>query len=496
MATDPTTLTVAQLQEQMAQRKLCAEHVTAAYLDRIEQLDDGIHAYLRVNAETALAAARAIDQRRRAGETLGPLAGIPVSIKDNLCDRTTPTTCASRMLESFQPPYDAAVIERLKAADAILIGRTNLDEFAMGGSTEHSAFGPTRNPWDRRRVPGGSSGGAAAAVAADLAPLAVGSDTGGSIRQPAAYCGVSGLKPTYGRVSRYGLVAFASSLDQVGPIARSAADLAALLQVIAGHDPRDSTSVRRPVPDLVRELQDGEPLPPLRVGWLRAQCEEGVEADVAAALDEARQVLESLGAQIVDIDLPHLSYGVATYYLIAPSEASSNLARYDGVHYGLRVEGAPEADESALIAMYRATRSAGFGNEVKRRVMLGTYALSAGYYDAFYLKALRVRRLIRDDYLRAFEQVDLLAGPTTPTAAFAIGELTDDPLALYLQDLFTVTANLAGVPALSIPCGRTAEGLPVGLQLQGPHFAEDRLLLLAHHFQQATTWHQQRPPSP
>ena len=493
-----TSLSATNLLEQLVRGDVTAEAVVSEHCDRIATVDNSLRSFLRVDRDNALSQARDIDRRRRSGERLGTLAGLPLSVKDNLCDRETTTTCASRILGRFEPPYDATVITRLKDAGAVLIGRTNLDEFAMGGSTEYSASGPTRNPWHQDHVPGGSSGGAAASVAAGLAPLAIGSDTGGSIRQPAAYCGVCGLKPTYGRVSRYGLVAFASSLDQIGPLARTAEDLALLLEAIAGYDPRDSTSADELVPDYRAALN--QPLEGIRIGWLARQLEQGVEADVADSLEEARHTFESLGAKFVELDLPHLQYGVATYYLIAPSEASSNLARYDGVHYGTRVEGSAEEIErdGALVAMYRATRSDGFGREVKRRIMLGTYALSAGYYDAFYLKALKVRRMIRDDYFRAFDRVDLLMGPTTPTPAFRIGELTTDPLNLYLQDLFTVTANLAGVPAISIPCGMTANApsLPIGMQLQAPPFAEEQLLRAAHQYQQATDWHAQRPPLP
>ena len=486
--------------------------LTRELLDRIDRLDKSIGAFLRVDHQGALAQAEQIDKRRRDGEAVGSLGGLPVAVKDILCVRDQPTTCASRMLENFRPAYDATAVRRLREADAVLIGKTNLDEFAMGGSTENSAFKPTRNPWDTERIPGGSSGGSAAAVAAAMVPLAIGTDTGGSIRQPAGLCGVSGMKPTYGRVSRYGLIAFASSLDQAGAFGRTAEDVALLLQVMAGHDPLDSTSVDRPVPrygDSVRE-----PLENLTIGLVREHFGEGLDGEVETAIREAVRVYESLGARVKEISLPHGKYSVACYYVIAPSEASSNLSRYDGVHYGYRTderamlaELAVECDrakaagdqqtledmDTPLVRMYRRTRSEGFGAEVKRRIMLGTYALSAGYYDAYYLKALKVRRLIRGDFDEAFGQVDLIAGPVTATPAFKIGEKANDPLAMYLVDLYTASANLAGIPGISIPCGFSSGGLPIGLQLQAPAFEEERLLRAAHMFQQATDWHTKRP---
>jgi aspartyl-tRNA(Asn)/glutamyl-tRNA(Gln) amidotransferase subunit A len=493
-------------------RKTSSVELTRAYLDRIERHDKQVQAFLRVDAQRALDQAAAVDKRRAAGAPVGRLAGLPVAIKDLLCTQGEPTTCASRMLQDFRPPYDATVISRLKAADAILIGKTNMDEFAMGGSNENSAFQVTRNPWDLSRIPGGSSGGAAAAVAADMAPLSVGTDTGGSIRQPAGLCGVTGLKPTYGRVSRYGLVAFASSLDQIGPLARTAEDAALLLEVLAGHDPLDSTSVDRPVPHYMQTVR--QPLAGLRLGLVREHFAAGLDAEVERAVREAFRVYESLGAKVHEISMPHAKYAVATYYVIAPCEASSNLARYDGVHYGHRsdekslvAELATErgrleraGDERALaqldnplVRMYRLSRAEGFGPEVKRRIMLGTYALSAGYYDAYYLKALKVRRLIRQDYDEAFKTVDLVAGPVTTSTAFKIGEKVDDPLAMYLVDLYTVSANLAGVGGLSLPCGFGATGLPIGLQLQAPPFEEERLLRAGYMYQQATDWHRRRP---
>ena len=448
-----------------------AEDVTKAHLSRIAEEDDRVHAFLAVLHGEALAHARDIDRRRAAGEALGPLAGVPVALKDVLCTRGVATTCASRMLAGHKPPYDATVVARLRAADAVVVGKANMDEFAMGSSTENSAFGVTRNPWDLARVPGGSSGGSAAAVAAHFAPLGIGTDTGGSIRQPAALCGVVGMKPTYGRVSRYGLIAFASSLDQVGPFARSVTDAARLYAAIAGHDPRDSTSIPEDVPDVTASLEHG--VEGLRVGVVVDALGDGVEPAVAARAREAAQLLGKLGAEVVDVSLPHARYGIAAYYLIAPSEASSNLARYDGVRYGLRVDG------DTTEAMMAATRSAGFGTEVIRRIMIGTYALSAGYYDAYYVSAQRVRTLIIRDYDAAFEQCDVVLSPTSPSTAFEIGAKTDDPLAMYLNDVFTVPASLAGMPALSMPAGLDDDGLPVGVQLAAPLLDEATLFRAA-----------------
>jgi len=486
--------------------ELCQSH-----FDRIEAHDGSIGAFLRVSSDAALAQAAAIDLRRQRGESLGKLAGLPVAVKDVLCQRGEQTTCASRMLGNFRPPYDAGVIERLRAADAVFIGRTNMDEFAMGGSTENSAFQVTRNPWNLECTPGGSSGGSAAAVAAGMVPLAIGTDTGGSIRQPASYCGITGMKPTYGRVSRYGLVAFASSLDQVGPMGRTVEDVALLLETLAGHDCRDSTSLNVPVPSYLQSIS--QPLKNLRVGVVREHFAEGLNPEVERSVRSAIEVYRAQSAKIVDISLPTGMHAVATYYVIAPCEASSNLARYDGVHYGYRTDeramlaeltadrqqamitwGQKAVDEldSPLVRMYRRTRAEGFGHEVKRRIMLGTYALSAGYYDAYYLKAMKVRRLIRQDYDRAFEQVDVIAGPVAPAPAFRLGEMIDNPLAMYLLDLYTVSANLAGIPAISLPCGQSSDGLPIGLQLQGPPLAEETLLRAAYQFQQATDWHSMR----
>jgi aspartyl-tRNA(Asn)/glutamyl-tRNA(Gln) amidotransferase subunit A len=485
----------------------CAE----AYLDRIAAVDGSINAFLAVGRDAALAQAAEIDGRRKAGKPLGALAGLPVAVKDALCTTDLPTTCASKMLAGFRPPYDADVVARLRRADAVIVGKTNMDEFAMGGSNENSAFGAVHNPWDLDRAPGGSSGGSAACVAADMAPVAIGSDTGGSIRQPAGLCGITGFKPTYGRISRRGLVAFASSLDQIGPMARSAADCALLMETIAGHDPGDATSLTDSVPRYTELL--GEPLAGLRIGRVPAHFGPGLDPEVAAGVEAAFETFKAAGATIHDIELPHAKYGIPTYYLIAPCEASSNLARYDGAHYGHRAEpgkghraepgrGGSEPEsyvgsfDSPLVEMYCRSRAEGFGPEVKRRVMLGTYALSAGYYDAFYAKALRVRRLIQRDYLEAFAKVDLIAGPVSPTAAFKLGEKTGDPLAMYLVDMYTVGTNLAGIGGISFPCGFTAGGLPIGFQLQGPALAESLLLRTAHGYQQLTDWHTRRPALP
>jgi aspartyl-tRNA(Asn)/glutamyl-tRNA(Gln) amidotransferase subunit A len=447
------------------------------YLAVIDEADGAVRAFNLVTAERARAAADDLDRRRAEGEELGPLAGVPVALKDNLCTRGVATTCSSRILEGWEPPYDATVVERVVAAGAVPIGKTNLDEFAMGSSTENSAFGPTRNPRDLDRVPGGSSGGSAAAVAAGFAPLGLGSDTGGSIRQPAALCGVVGVKPTYGLVSRYGLVAFASSLDQIGPFANTVADAAVLLEVIAGHDPRDSTSIDQAVPSLSDGLDAG--IDGLRVGVVSELLGEGIAPDVAARVRAAADALAAAGARVEEVSVPATSFGLSAYYLIAPAEASSNLARYDGVRYGQRVDG-PTTGE-----MMDATRTAGFGDEVKRRIMLGTYALSAGYYDAYYGKALKVRTLILHDFAAAYEQVDVLVSPTSPTTAFRFGDKAD-PLAMYLNDVCTIPSNLAGHPALSVPFGAGDDGLPVGVQLLGPALAEPVLLRAAAVLEEAT----------
>jgi aspartyl-tRNA(Asn)/glutamyl-tRNA(Gln) amidotransferase subunit A len=449
-----------------------AVDVVDEHLAAIAARDGDIHAFNLVTADEARAAALAIDRRVAAGEDPGPLAGVPVALKDNLCTAGIPTTCSSRILEGWRPPYDATVVERLAAAGAIAIGKTNLDEFAMGSSTENSAFGPTRNPHDLTRVPGGSSGGSAAAVAAGFAPLALGSDTGGSIRQPAALCGVVGMKPTYGAVSRYGLVAFASSLDQIGPFAATVADAAALYEAIAGHDPRDATSIPRPAARVSEGL--GQGVGGLRVGIVSELLgAEGIEPDVAARAREAAEALESAGAKVDEVSVPSVVYGLSAYYLIAPAEASSNLARYDGVRFGLRVD-APTTGE-----MYDRTRTAGFGAEVKRRIMLGTYALSAGYYDAFYGKAQRVRTLILRDFQAAYERFDVLLSPASPSTAFELGAKSADPLTMYLNDVCTIPSNLSGDPAISVPFGTGADGLPIGVQVLAPSLGEETLFRVA-----------------
>ena len=473
---------------QLAEGATTAVAACQASLDRIRAVEPAIGAFNIVVAERALDRARSLDQARAKGEPLGPLHGVPVALKDNMCTAGVPTTASSRILRGFIPPYDATVVERLDAAGAVLIGKTNLDEFAMGSSTENSALGPSKNPWDTTRTPGGSSGGSAAAVASRMVPLALGSDTGGSIRQPAALCGVVGLKPTYGRVSRYGLMAFASSLDQIGPFAQTAEEAAVVFSAIGGQDPRDATSSSEPMPDL-RDALTGD-VTGLRIGVPRAFLGEGVDAVVSSAFDAALQVLAARGARLVDIDLPHAGYGIPVYYLIATAEASSNLARYDGVRYGHR---ATLGKDDGLLEMYERTRDEGFGAEVKRRIMLGTYVLSAGYYDAYYLKAQQVRTLLRQDYERAFGTVDLVATPTTPTPAFTLGEKTSDPIQMYLNDIFTVSANLTGLPAISVPCGFSPGRLPIGFQLTGRMFDEATLLRTADAYQRDTAFHAEEP---
>jgi aspartyl-tRNA(Asn)/glutamyl-tRNA(Gln) amidotransferase subunit A len=465
--------------------EITSEALARMYLDSIRQRDPKIKAFLHVDEQSALEQARAVDAKREAGMPLGPLAGLPVAIKDVLCTRGQRTTCGSKILEGFIPPYDAHVITRLRQADAVLLGKTNMDEFAMGSSTENSAYQVTRNPWDLERIPGGSSGGSAAAVAASEAPIALGTDTGGSIRQPAALCGVVGIKPTYGRVSRFGLVAFGSSLDQIGILARTVPDAALLLEVIAGHDPRDSTSVHKPVPPYSESVH--EPVRPLIIGIAKEHFGAGLDAEVEQAVRAALGVYEKLDATIREISLPHSRYAIAVYYLVATAEASSNLARYDGVHYGYRA-----SKFNDLIDMYARSRGEAFGAEVKRRIMLGTYALSSGYKDAYYDKALRVRRLIKDDFDKAFKECDVVISPTTPTAAFKIGEKSNDPLAMYLSDIYTISCNLAGLPGISIPCGFTRGNLPIGLQLLAPPFEEEKLFRIARMHERGTDWHKRR----
>ncbi|MCI0380197.1 MAG: Asp-tRNA(Asn)/Glu-tRNA(Gln) amidotransferase subunit GatA [Gemmataceae bacterium] len=478
--------TAAELLQLQKQGQASAEEITTAFLQHIRQRDPQIHAFLAVDEAGALEQARKVDSKRKHGEALGALAGIPIAVKDVLASAGQRTTCGSKILAHFVPPYDAHVVARLKLADAVLLGKTNLDEFAMGSSTENSAYQITCNPWDRERIPGGSSGGSAAAVAAGMTPLALGTDTGGSVRQPAALCGVVGLKPSYGRVSRYGLIAYGSSLDQVGPFARDVNGAALLLETIAGHDPRDSTSVFRSVPPYTQSIE--QPLKPLTIGVPTEFFAEGLDAEVEEAVRSALKVYQDLGARLIDVSLPHSRFAVAAYYLVATAEASSNLARYDGVHFGHRA-----AEFDGLIDMVSKTRGEGFGKEVKRRIMLGTYALSSGYIDAYYLKALKVRRLIKNDFDKAFAGCDTIMGPTAPTPAFRIGEKADDPLAMYLSDIYTISGNLAGLCGISVPCGFTKSGLPIGLQIQAAPFEEEKLLRVARMHEQATHWHQARP---
>ena len=477
-------LSISELAPKLAKREMSAREVTQACLDRIAQVDEKIHAFISHDTADALAQADTADRllAESASHAQYPLLGIPIAIKDVLAVKNHPLNCASKILGKFISPYDATAIEKLKAAGAIVFGRLNMDEFAMGSSTENSAFGVTRNPWDPTRIPGGSSGGSAAAVAADECIASLGTDTGGSIRQPAALCGCVGLKPTYGRISRYGLVAFASSLDQIGPFTKNVADAATLLGVMSGHDQRDSTSIPQPVPDYSAALTGG--IRGLKLGLPKEYLIGGLDPEVKAAVDAAVKQFEQLGAEIVEVSLPHTDYAVATYYIIATAEASANLARFDGIRYGARVDG---SDPNEL---YSRTRGAGFGDEVKRRIILGTYVLSSGYHDAYYLRAQKVRTLIRDDFLKAFEKVDALVTPTTPTAAFKIGEKSDDPLQMYLSDIFTISCNLAGICGVSLPCGFTRHPkLPIGLQLLGRPFGEATLLRLARAYEQSTPWH-------
>ncbi|GAC1328562.1 MAG: Asp-tRNA(Asn)/Glu-tRNA(Gln) amidotransferase subunit GatA [Steroidobacteraceae bacterium] len=477
------TLSIGELGRKLDTRQISSVELTRHYLSRIGRFNPGLNALITLTAEQALAAAAAADARRVLGER-GPLLGIPLIHKDIFCTDGVRTSCASRMLDNFVAPYDATIVARLKAAGAVMLAKANMDEFAMGSSNENSYYGPVKNPWDPTKVPGGSSGGSAAATAARLAPFATGTDTGGSIRQPAALTGVTGLKPTYGRVSRYGMIAFASSLDQAGVLAHSAADAAIVLQVMAGFDPRDSTSIDAPVPDYSAALD--APLAGLKIGLLK-EFFDGLESRNSALIHDALGVYRSLGAETMEVSLPSLPLSVPTYYVVAPAECSSNLSRFDGVRFGYRCE-----NPTDLLDLYTRSRGEGFGAEVKRRIMTGTYVLSAGYFDAYYLKAQKVRRLINDDFRAAFAQVDLLIGPTTPTPAFAIGAKIDDPITMYLNDIYTIGANLAGLPGLSVPCGFIDE-LPMGLQLIGPHFSESKLLNAAHQYQQATGWHHRSP---
>jgi len=477
-----------QLRDQIAAGKASSFEATEGVFEQIEQRESVIGAYISTFKEQALAKATEIDGKIDTGEAVGELAGVPVAIKDNMCTTFGATTCASKILENFHAPYNATAVEKLLAADAVIVGKTNMDEFAMGSSTENSGLKQTVNPWDKNRVPGGSSGGSAAAVAGGLCFAALGSDTGGSIRQPASFCGVVGLKPTYGRVSRFGLVAFGSSLDQIGPVTQTVGDCALIMNVIAGHDSADSTSVKEsdaPVVDYLEKLD--EPIEGLKIGTV-PQFTAGAESEVQKSIADAIDVYKKLGAQVIEVDMPHFDYAIAAYYVVATAEASSNLARYDGVHYGHRTENPKD-----YIEVYSKSRAEGFGKEVKRRIMLGTYALSSGYYDAYYLKALKVRNLIRGDFNKAFEKCDCIMMPVSPTTAFKIGEKVDDPLTMYLSDIYTIAVNLAGIPAISIPCGFDSDNLPIGLQILSPAFSEDKLLRIARMFESQTDWHKKKP---
>jgi aspartyl-tRNA(Asn)/glutamyl-tRNA(Gln) amidotransferase subunit A len=478
---------ISKLVQRILTGEISASESIAESFQQINNSNALLNALISDCEKSAKSQAAAIDAKIAAGQKAGPLAGIPIAIKDGICTDGHRTTAGSKMLENFVPPYDATIVQRLKCAGAICIGKANLDEFAMGSSTENSAYGVSKNPWSLETVAGGSSGGSAAAVAAGMAPAAIGSDTGGSIRQPASFCGITGLKPTYGRISRYGLIAFASSLDQIGPMARSAEDCALLMNVLAGHDEKDSTSSREPVPDYVSELKTD--VAGLRIGICKQHFDEGLDPEVKQNVESAIEVFQQLGATTVEIDLPHTQHAVATYYVVAPCEASSNLSRFDGVRYTSRE---PAED---LLGMFSKTRKANFGSEVIRRILLGTYSLSSGYDHELYKKASQVRRLIKNDYDAAFQQVDLIAGPTVPTTAFKIGQHAQDPLAMYLADIYTASANLAGVPGISFPCGFSSAGMPIGLQLQANMFRESTLLRTAHHYQTKTDWHLKRPQS-
>lgn len=484
MAIPVHTLTLTEAAAKLRSGEITSVALTEAMLARIEKYNPSLNAFLYVNADGALEQAKQADARIAANDA-SPLTGIPIAVKDVICVKGLPATAGSRILQNYRPPYNATVVEKLNAAGAVILGKTNTDEFAMGSSTENSAFGPAHNPWDTSRVPGGSSGGSAVAVSAGLAYGALGTDTGGSVRQPGSLCGIVGLKPSYGRVSRFGLIAFASSLDQVGVLARSAEDAATLFQVIAGPDPNDGTSMPTPVPDYRAELSGD--LKGLRIGLPKEYFVSGVQSEVSAAVTNAVKALEALGAEVREVSLPHTDLALSTYYIIAPAEASANLARFDGVRFG------PRAEASGMWDEYRKTRGEGFGPEVKRRIMLGTYALSTGYYDAYYLQAQKVRTLIKGDFDKAFTEVDVIACPTAPTTAFKIGEKVNDPLAMYLEDVFTLPGSLAGIPGVSINCGFDEANLPIGLQLMGPAFTEERLLRVAHRYQQATEWHKKTP---
>lgn len=480
-------LTIREVSELIKRKEISPVELTRSILNRIEEVNGRVHAYISVLKNEATHAAKEAEKLISSGTYLGPLHGIPISIKDIFVMKGTRTTCGSKILENFVSPYDATVVEKLKHAGAIIVGKNNMDEFAMGSSTENSYFGPARNPWDLERVPGGSSGGSAASVTASLCFASIGTDTGGSIRQPAALCGIAGLKPTYGRVSRFGMIAFASSLDQAGPLTKTVEDTALMLNVIAGGDPRDSTSVHIPAPDYTGCIRDE--IKGIRIGVPKEYFIKGIDAEIEKSVKTATSLIEDLGGSIEEISLPHTEYAVSVYYILAPSEASSNLARYDGARYGFRV-----SDADSLRDMYMRTRAQGFGTEVKRRIMIGTYALSAGYYDAYYLKAQRVRTLIKRDFDEAFKRVDVIMTPTSPEAAFKIGEKTGDPLKMYLSDIFTIPCNLVGLPGISIPCGFTSSGLPIGLQILGKPFDEETLLRVAHNYEIHTNWRERRPP--
>jgi aspartyl-tRNA(Asn)/glutamyl-tRNA(Gln) amidotransferase subunit A len=477
---------IRELHQQLINKERSAVEITQEALDRIQTIEPKIHSFLHITSDRALEQAHQVDAKIAAGEEIGLLAGIPIGIKDNLCTQGIPTTCASRILQNFVPPYESTVTQKLADAGTVMVGKTNMDEFAMGGSTETSAYQLTANPWDASRVPGGSSGGSAAAVAVDECVVSLGSDTGGSIRQPASFCGIVGMKPTYGLVSRYGLVAFASSLDQIGPFGRSVEDTAILLNVIAGYDPKDATSLKVEVPDYTQFLTPD--IKGKKVGVIRETFGDGLDPEVEKTIRTAIDHLKDLGAEIQEISCPRFRYGIAAYYIIAPSEASANLARYDGVRYGARAE-----DAENLMDMYLRTRSEGFGAEVKRRIMIGTYVLSAGYYDAYYLQAQKVRTLIKQDFEQAFSQVDVLVSPTAPTTAFKMGEKTADPLSMYLTDLMTIPVNLAGLPGMSVPCGFDAQGMPIGLQIVGNVLREDQIFQVASAYERSTEWHKRSP---